>query len=114
MTMTIGELSEEKPGGGPAKPSNIDNILSGVSVQDLTPELRKRLGVTNRVKGVVVIGDDEGIGLSPGDIILEVNRQAVDDVQEYYSVVSKIGPEDDVLLLIFRDGGIFYMPFTGK
>jgi serine protease Do len=113
IDVTIGELTDQQPGGGPFKPEEIDNVLKGVSVQDLTDELRKRLGVSRRVHGVVVTGDENGVGLRPGDVILELNRQPVESVQEYRQTVSKIKPGEDVLLLIYRDGGAFYVSISG-
>jgi serine protease Do len=109
ITLEIGELPEEEAGLIGA----YDNVLKGVHVQDLTPEIRDQLGIKERVKGVVVTFVEEDLGLRRGDVILEVNRKSVDNVKEYDRVVSRIKPGTDVLLLVYRDGGVFYMTLSG-
>jgi serine protease Do len=110
LTVKIGELPEEEAGLMGA----YENVLKGVHVQDLTPEIRKNLGISKRVEGVVVTFVGEDIGLRRGDVILEVNRNPVRSVKEYDAVASKIKPGSDVLLLVYRDGGVFYMTLSER
>ena len=63
--------------------------------------------------GVVVvdIGADsptQGL-LQSNDVIEEVDRKPIRSVQEYEEIVSKIGKNDAVLLLIYRNGGSAYL-----
>jgi serine protease Do len=91
-----------------------ENVLKGVQVQELTADIRKSLGVPEKVKGVVVTFVEEAVGLERGDVIIEVNRTPVPGVKEYDAVVSKIKPEGTVLLLVYRDGGIIYLTLSGR
>ena len=47
--------------------------------------------------------------LQQGDVIMEVERKPVGNVGEYNEVVSKIGPKDTVLMLIYRDGASIFI-----
>jgi S1-C subfamily serine protease len=94
------------------------NLLRGLSVQDLTPELINRLNLPKRIKGVVVtdIGEDSPavMALTQGDVIQEINRQKVTNVKEYENIASKLRPEEDILLLIYRNGSSIFITLSGK
>lgn len=79
----------------------------GMSVQTLTPELAERLGI-EREKGVVVTGVQPGSpaaekGIAPRNVIVEVNRQAVNSVAEFRAALRKADVKKGVLLLIVAD-----------
>lgn len=109
VAVTIGELPEEPE----ALTGEVDNALRGVHVQDITPELRKNLDIPQRVTGVIVTDVEEDVGLARGDLIMEINRVDIQSVEDYSNVVSEIGPESDVLLLIYRNGRVFYLTIQG-
>jgi serine protease Do len=110
VSVTIGELTEEAEG----MMGVVENALSGVHVQDVTPQLRKTLNIPERLTGVIVTDVEEDVGLARGDLIMEVNRVSIENVEGYAEVVSKIGPESDILLLVYRDGRVFYLTVQGK
>lgn len=95
-----------------------DNLLKGVSVQGLTPELKKSLDVPRRITGVVVTDIDEGSPagglLMTNDIIIEVNRTRISNAKDYETVVSKIKSGQDVLLLVFRNGSTTYLSLSAR
>jgi serine protease Do len=109
ITVTLGEYKEHAA----AKKTEYDNVLKGVSVQDLTPALRDKLGLPENVNGVVITGVSPDLAgqrlLQPNDVIQEVNRTVIQNVQDYDHAVSKIGKKDTVLLLVYRDGGSIYL-----
>jgi serine protease Do len=60
--------------------------LKGVTVDELTPQLARQLDLPNGVRGVVVTGVDPSLGaadLQKGDVIEEVNREAVNSVADF-------------------------------
>jgi serine protease Do len=79
----------------------------GLTLQPLTDQIAKRLGVPNTTKGLVVTDIDESgpsadTGISKGDIIVAVNKQEVettDDVQK------AIGDSSEGILLLINRGG---------
>ena len=99
-TVVLGEYKEHAV----VKKTEYDNALKGISVQDLTPGLRDKLGLPENVKGVVVTGVSPELAgqrlLQPNDVIEEVNRTTIQNVQDYDQAASRIGAKDTVLLLI--------------
>jgi serine protease Do len=113
--VTIGELPTEM---GKSSTGEYDNLLRGISVQDLTPELSNRLNLPKKLRGVVVtdIGEDSpaAMALTQGDVIQEINKQKITNGKDYENVVSKLKPEEDILLLIYRNGSSIFITLSGK
>jgi len=94
-------LGEEEEGGSEAEPTQ---SKLGVSVKNLTADMAERLNLPNN-KGVVVadvkpnsFGDD--IGLSRGDVILEINKQPVNTEDDFTRVVAALKSGQDVVFLV--------------
>ncbi len=109
LPVTLGEFKEKKV----VKKTEYENVLKGITVQELTPSLRDKLNLPENLNGVVITGmssDSPAQGaLQPNDVIQEVNRQTIQTVQDYDQAVSRIGEHDTVLLLIYREGGSVYL-----
>jgi serine protease Do len=106
--VTVGELpvSLQKIG------KEYDNLLKGVQVQDLTPEIRKELNIPKQVNGVIVSNVEggsvaEGI-LTRGDIVLEIDKNRIGSLKDYEKAASAIKSGESILLLVFRNGTTFY------
>ncbi len=114
MDIIVAELpaDQQKLQGG------FDNLLKGVMVQGLTPELKKSLDVPARITGVVVTDIEEGSPagglLQPKDVIIEVNRKRVSSAKDYEAIVSKIKSGQDILLLVFRNGSVTYLSLSAR
>ena len=82
-------------------------------MQTLTGDLAENLGLDRSLKGVVVTqvepsGPASEAGLRRGDVILEVNRQVVKDVDAYRKATKAAGKGKSVLFLVRRgDNTIF-------
>jgi len=79
----------------------------GLTVQPLTPEVANNLGIPVDTKGVVVADVEQGsaseeAGLRRGDVIAEVNRQPVSDVESYKRALKEAEGGKSVLLLVRR------------
>ena len=79
----------------------------GLTVQNLTPEIAESLGINVDVQGVLVSGVEPGspaddAGLRRGDVIVEVNRKAVKDVDAYQKELKGTGAGKSVLMLVRR------------
>ena len=55
----------------------------------------------------------EGVGLFPGDVIVEVNHQPEPNLKTYQQVASPIKPKQALLLLINRQGALMYVGSEG-
>ncbi len=108
FNVTIAELKDEEV----ASAGKTDSEKLGMTVQTLTPEIAQNLGVDD-AKGVVVTSVEPGsvaedAGVRRGDIILEVNRQAVEDVDDFRKALREGEKGKNVLLLVRRgDNTIF-------
>ncbi len=113
--VTIGELPAEmlRPATG-----EYNNLLRGVTVQNITPEISKKLNLPKRLKGVVVSDIDEespaAMVLTRGDVIQEINRKRVTDIKDYENIVGKIKPEENILIYIFRNGTSVFVTLSAR
>jgi serine protease Do len=111
LSARLGELPTET-----AKVEKSDNAtdtaMEGVSVQDLDARSAKQLGLPPSASGVVVTDVDPNSnaaanGLKRGDVIQEVNHQAVHNTAEFQSALRHSGNE--ALLLVNRQGNTMYL-----
>jgi len=117
IKVTVGELpidaQEEVVVSG-----DYDNVLKGITVQDLTPEIAQKLKIPDRIKGVIITDiaeDSVGTGvLAPGDVIQEINRKKIPTATSYEEIVSRIKKDEDVLLLIYRRGSSLFITLSQK
>jgi serine protease Do len=96
---------------GPANES--ENGKLGLTLQPLTPQVAKQLGISADNGGVVVTdvdpgGPAAGEGISRGDVILEVNKQPVNSTVDVQSAIEKSAGKP-VLLLVNSRGRTVYL-----
>jgi serine protease Do len=92
-----------------SSPDGINEALRGVGVADLDRSNRAALDVPEDVKGAVVteVAQDSAAyeaGLRPGDVIVEINREPVDNAEA--AVEACTNPEDPVTLVKVWSRGI--------
>ncbi len=114
VTMTLAELPVEAMGPGEPGPPAAGTQRAGalgIRVQDLTPELAQTLKVPEGTKGAVVTQVMPGSpaaeadpALSRGDIIYQVNEQAVADTESLHRVLSALPEKDLIILQVKRPG----------
>jgi serine protease Do len=85
----------------------------GVSVDNLTPDVRQQLNIPSQVNGAAVASVKPGspaedAGLAPGDVILEVNRHPVQNAENFANQVHSAPAGKDILLLVWSRGGTTY------
>jgi serine protease Do len=90
----------------------------GIAVQNLTPEIAKGMGLKNSA-GVVITEVEPGspaseAGLQTGDVIREVNRKPVKNVEDFMQKVEKAKDQDTVLLFIQRGQNNMFAAVTPK
>jgi serine protease Do len=85
----------------------------GLQVQDITKELAEGLQLES-VEGVLVsdvtAGDAAGeAGIRRGDVISEMNRAPVKNIQDYQNLLASVQKGSSVLFLIKRGGSTIYI-----
>jgi serine protease Do len=112
VTLTVADRSKLFPGasksaeGQPGESEAPSQF--GLHVEDLTPDIAKKLGMS-KVTGVVVTEVDpasfgEDIDFARGDVITEINHVPVSSMADYRAQVAKLKPGDDVLFRVARHG----------
>jgi serine protease Do len=97
LKVVIGRLAEDEP----VTPTDIgadksgERVLLGMRLAPLTDDIRKRHGLKQLVKGVAVLAVDEGSqaarrDLKVGDVIVEVQDEAVSSVQDMVERIDKV------------------------
>ena len=116
LTATVVELpadgAEAKTGPVQGRES-YENALAGMRVMDLSSTVAKQLGVESEAKGVVIVSIESGApseeaNLRRGDVINEINRQRITNLNDFNKIVARIKPGDNVLLFVNRGGRKFY------
>jgi serine protease Do len=95
--------------------SQNSNVL-GLAVEAISSERRRELGDP---EGGVVITDIESdeawrAGLRPGDVILMINNRAVENMDDFATLVEGIGPDRAVALRIWRNGTANFIAYTPR
>ncbi len=110
VRVKVSEMSEERVarGGG----GTIEEGL-GMTVQELTPEIARSLGLSE-TRGVVVSNvEDESpageAGIQRGDVIVEVNQKKVSNLREYRAALGRTGGTESWLFLVRRGNNVLYV-----
>jgi serine protease Do len=89
--------------------------LRGITVQNLTPNLRGQLGLPSDLHGVVISGLDPSSpaaqeGLQTGDVIMDVDRRPVHNVGDFDRLAGNATGQ--VLVRIYRQGAALFVVLT--
>jgi serine protease Do len=87
----------------------VERGLLGVRIQELTPDKAPFFGLDENTKGVLIPEVTKGsaadkAGLTPNDVILEVDGEPVETPAELQNLISMQKPGTEVELTIWRDG----------
>jgi serine protease Do len=85
----------------------------GLAVDDLTSDVRQQLGIPAEVQGVAVesvrpASPAEDAGLTPGDVILELDRKPIQSAEAFVNDVRANSTGKDLLLLVWSKGNASY------
>ena len=105
ITVEIGKLEDEEAVVADTETGTSKKL--GLAVQELTPKLAESLGIED-TQGLIVtdINSDSAAaeaGILRGDIILEINREKVENVAQYKKALQAAQEKKSILLLIKRE-----------
>jgi serine protease Do len=85
----------------------------GLAVAELTPDVRNQLHIPSQVNGVAVqsvrpASPAEDAGLTPGDVIVEVDRKPVTSAEQFVNEAHANPAGKDLLLLVWSQGNASY------
>jgi serine protease Do len=115
IPVTIGEMEAE-----PVRRAGSPDLTKGLglTVQEITPEIAKHLDIEN-TKGVIVTAVDpgspsDGAGFQEGDVIRQINRQAISNAAEFQKMLKKVKEEKTVLFLVERGDARIFLAVKNK
>lgn len=111
LDLTVGEMEEETESQTQSQEPQGPEL--GLVVRDITPEMARHYGLS-RDSGVIIVQVESNspaadAGLKQGDIILELDRQPVSDLENFREQVAQFGPGETVLFLIQREGNPLFV-----
>ncbi len=125
LRVTVGRLEEgeKKTASAPDKEEEkkkevVTKSVLGMTLSDLTDELRTKYKISNDVSGVVITAIEEGSEaaekrISEGEVVVEVNQEEVktpQDVLDQVEKVEKKGRNSVLLTLSKPDGELRFTP----
>jgi len=113
LTVTVAEMPATVAGSTAAKHAATD---WGLDVSDITPDLAQQFNLESR-SGVVVTAVASGspaddAGLQPGDVIREIDRRPVHNVEDYQRAVSEAKNGHQLLFLVQRQGQSLFVTLS--
>jgi Do/DeqQ family serine protease len=111
--MDTAKVAESDDSGTPGSGGAAGGILSGIKVDNLTPDLVRRLSLPDATRGVVITEVDPdsnagAAGLKRGEVIEEIARHPVTNVNEFHAAVEKAGKKT-VLLSVRNAAGVRFV-----
>ena len=108
LTVSVGELKEEEVAAAVPEKGEL-----GMTVQRLTPQIAESLGL-EKADGVVVTAVEPGsaadeAGIRRGDVILEVDRKPIRNLDEYKKSISGMRKGKGVLFLVRRGDNTLFL-----
>lgn len=97
----------------------LENMLAefGLAIADITPDLARRLGISPKIKGVVIteVYPDtpaDYAGLAPGLIIDEINKKRITNSVEFFEVLKEAKSKKSIVLGIRSPKGRYYVTLS--
>jgi len=96
-----------------------ENAKIGINVQELNAELAAKIGIKD-AKGLVVVevkpgSPADGVGISVGDLIVDINGNRPDTLEKFVAVASKVKKGEIVRLLVRKiDGTMMYVAMKAE
>jgi serine protease Do len=110
VTVAIARLKDGETQADADRVSESETI--GIVVQEVTRELASRLGIRD-TKGLIISEVKPGtaaeeVGITAGDVIIEINGQRPDTLEKYNAAAAKLKKGDVARLLLKRPDGVIY------
>ena len=113
LNLTVGEFHGNKEVADNDSQDGPQSGKIGLSVANLTPDVRQQFDVPDQVHGVVVqnvrpASPADDAGIQPGDVIVEVNRKPAESASQFVNEVHQGASGKDILLLVWSKGNSSY------
>jgi serine protease Do len=111
--------SARRGGGEPGGEATPTATGFGMTLEQITPDLARRLDLPPNAGGALISDVDRNSpaangGVLQGDVILEVNRQKVANVSQVTRELQKAQPGQPVFMLVWRQGKNVFITMTKR
>jgi hypothetical protein len=92
-----------------------NNLMSGLTVQDLTPEIIKRLNLSNKQGVFVSEVTEDSLAASvfkEEDVILQINQTNIYSLEDYNKILDTMKPGNNITILLLRNGSLIHIIFS--
>jgi serine protease Do len=125
FNVTLAEMPAAAAGQAPevspeeqAQPER-NTVFGGVTVADITDDIRTALNLPKDVQGAVIVEIDSDspaakAGLREGDVIQEVNKRPVKNAKELVAISKSLKPTEKILLRVYSHGSSGYVALESK
>ena len=113
LSVEIGEYPGDGEGEARTDEEEIASpLLLGLGLETLSDHHRRQIDIPAGMRGVIITAVNQNSpaadsGLAEGDIILEVNRERIDNLDEFNRVIER-SDKNRYLLFVYRGGRTFY------
>ena len=114
ISVTLGQFKSSHEVAASDEEGSSGHARLGVSVSDLTPDVRQQLNLPEQVTGGAAVeqvrpgSPADNAGLSTGDVILQVDRKPVTSADDLRNELQQVPAGKDILLLVWANGGETY------
>ena len=117
LTAKLGELKGDEKSNPVSPKEDVQPTNLGFKVQPLTSDIAKQLNLPSSTQGIIVTDVAQGSsamesGLSRGDVIKDVNRQPVKNMNDFKSATSKLKKGDSIMIQVQRADASALLAFT--
>jgi serine protease Do len=108
LSIVVAEMKDEAP-----LLADVETQKLGLTVQKLTPDIAENLGI-GMTEGVVVTDIEQGglaedAGFRRGDVVVEINRKPVRNVEDYRREIQALKKSKSVLFLVKRGSNTIFL-----
>ena len=94
-------------------------VFGGVSVANITDDIRTALNLPKDIQGAVIADIDAEsaaakAGLREGDVIQEVNKQPVKSAKDLVAISGRLKPNEKILMRVYSQGRSSYVALEAK
>jgi serine protease Do len=122
LNVTVAELDLEAEQGSRSGRLQRDEPTEtglGMTLDPITPDIARQLALPSGRGGAIVAGVERrspaaNAGVLEGDVVLEVNRQAVSSPTQVTRSLQNVSPGTPVFLLLWRDGREVFVTMTKR
>jgi serine protease Do len=113
LSVKVGEFHKDAEVASDGDAAGSQKGKLGLAVAELTPDVRQQLHIPSQVNGVAIqnvrpASPADNAGLTPGDVILEVDRKPVTSAEQFVNEAHAIPAGKDLLLLVWSQGNASY------